>query len=1167
MRADLPFDEELARRLPLPLAQLYRRAHNAKSPQERHHAAYYLWEAALKLLGSCAVGCYLASGRTPGPELASSLQNLARPSLGHWWDIVQRLTKELAGDDEGFAKVGALLCKTRDDLPRVAGLDAALLRLLEGRAGSRATVQLTELFTRLLRYRNSEYGHGAVGQRQTSHYDDLGRALLAGVPQLLEKLDVLAGRTLVYLADVRRLAGGSWLVERYELRGEAPRRLESLEVTHEEAGRLLPQQVYLLDQTLQSLHPLLAYDFEANEALFLNARRGKQRVEYLSYTTGRAVDRVEPAAQNALLAKLLDMPVGEAKLRQWEERSRAEEGPAPQEPAPLRRIGEFELLSELGRGGMGVVYRAWQPSLGREVALKCLLRTGDPKAEARFSREITALGHVEHPNVVRIFTSGAEGDRWFYAMELVEGATLAAVCERLHGAGSSAGELDLPTWQRVLSTTCEEVRNSEKPLSGQGGGTAKPAGPVSSAGTSAAVQGGRGYVYHVAGLMAQVAEAAHALHEQGVIHRDIKPGNVMVSPDGATATLMDLGLAQVADEEQGRLTKTRQFVGTVRYASPEQVLAVTRLTRASDVYSLGATAWELLTLQPLYGAMDETPVAEVMQKVQIEEPGRVRSANPSVPRDLAAIVEKCLQKDPKRRYQTARELARELRNFLAGRPVKARPVSRVERAWRWARRNPWPAGAAAVALLAILGLAAYWETRPAYLDVRVKPKEATVLLDGKPLELEEGRGIVAWRPGRVTLRASAADHEDHERDVVLVRGEANTVVAEVDLVSRFGYCRVLSEPKLAEVDLLDAKGRVVGSGVTPFASDRLPSGEYRARVRKDGYHTQEVSIGVPLGEQQRTSPAIKLLALEKMTEGMATLAFMRPLMLTPIDFQGEDDPRETLLEALDKMARLYRLTFFIDEEALRDVAPGVDLLAWRIAEQPIPPVKGTLGGALKTILSKVRVPSGLTIIPKMDGNKGTLRITTGAVASKTLFTILHPIGDLINGPDGLSPEKLLDEVGAHIGNQNRFNPNRVEPLDAETHAAILHSAVFACTKQPTSIVECSLSLWAAQPLSLFHQMGLSRFDYRPMPAVRYLPAGQVLYTLLTWSSQEQVVSYLDDLRKAASVRGNEPLAYYILGNTLSRQGKLEGIWLARRSSVTRHAGPVCCNGWFGRIPP
>jgi hypothetical protein len=219
---------------------------------------------------------------------------------------------------------------------------------------------------------------------------------------------------------------------------------------------------------------------------------------------------------------------------------------------------------------------------------------------------------------------------------------------------------------------------------------------------------GRSYVQHVVELVQQVAEAAHALHEAGVVHRDIKPGNIMVSADGGQAVLMDLGLAQLADEAEGRLTRTRQFVGTLRYASPQQVLAVAQLDRRSDVYSLGATLWELLTLRPLYGATEQTPTPELMERIQRQEPERPRRHNPGIARDLEAVVLKCLEKDPARRYLTAQELAEDLRRFLEGEPVVARPVSGAERGLRWAVRHPTAAGllaASGLALLALVGLA------------------------------------------------------------------------------------------------------------------------------------------------------------------------------------------------------------------------------------------------------------------------------------------------------------------------------------------------------------------------------------------------------------------------------------------------------------------------------
>src|SRR5262249_5949477 len=150
------------------------------------------------------------------------------------------------------------------------------------------------------------------------------------------------------------------------------------------------------------------------------------------------------------------------------------------------------------------------------------------------------------PHLVKIFTSGSDGEQWFYAMELVEGATLAAVCEKLQGRSSHPETVDVQAWQQAVSTVCAEARQAEKPLSDApaGGGTAAP-GPDSS---PSPLQVGRSYVRQAVELVRQVAGAAHALHERGILHRDLKPGNVMVTADGTQAVLMDLGLAQIADE-------------------------------------------------------------------------------------------------------------------------------------------------------------------------------------------------------------------------------------------------------------------------------------------------------------------------------------------------------------------------------------------------------------------------------------------------------------------------------------------------------------------------------------------------------------------------------------------------------------------------------------------
>ncbi len=724
-------DENLVRRLPLPLGQLYRRAHNAKTPLERHHTAYYIWEAGLKLLGSILIIEYAESGGSIGsggsdPEMDGRLRNLARPSLGHWWEFARRLLPIIGGKpgNEPFRPVqDFLLGGTRDDLPRAAGLDAALREMLDSSTGARTTVRVGELFDRLLRYRNREFGHGAAGQRPGEFYERMGQAILAGVTEVFTRVDLLLGRRLIYISDVRRQASGNWIIERYELMGETSRRIESLELPQSEMENLpSPDQIYVevpageagmeVRSSLRSLHPLVFFDPESGEFFFLNARRGKRRSEYLCYQSGQVVDREDLGSeQRELLQSILGRVVNRDLQESWCEKSQAEE-PAfkGEDPEPdRRRMGEFELISRIGRGGMGIVYRAWQPSLGRQVALKCLLGgAGDPKIESRFAREIRSLGRVEHPNLVKIFSSGSDGDQWFYAMELIEGVDLSSICEQL--SGSTATEVSEIEWRRALSSACREARRKEE--------TVTPGEPrfylpaekpfsITEESKKTKAPPGAGHIERIVKLIRQVAEAAHALHEAGIIHRDIKPGNIQLTSDGFHAVLMDLGLAQLADDAEGKLTRTRQFVGTLRYASPEQLLAAGALDRRSDVYSLGATLWELLTLRPLFGAGEETPTPDLMLKIYSTESERPRKFNPLVSPDLEAIVLKCLEKDRTRRYATAADLADDLGRWQRGEPVSAQPPSLRYLLGKYVRRHKAQITLAGILVfVALLGLAA-----------------------------------------------------------------------------------------------------------------------------------------------------------------------------------------------------------------------------------------------------------------------------------------------------------------------------------------------------------------------------------------------------------------------------------------------------------------------------
>ena len=303
------------------------------------------------------------------------------------------------------------------------------------------------------------------------------------------------------------------------------------------------------------------------------------------------------------------------------------------------------------------------------------------------------------------------------------------------------------TWHQALSTTCEEGRKAEQPPAG------KPDGPLPQSSDPASEEGWPLMPFLVA-LVRQVAEAANALHEAGVVHRDIKPGNIMVDESGTRAVLMDLGLAQLADDVEGRLTRTRQFVGTLRYASPEQVLAVGAVDQRSDVYALGATLWELLTLRPLFDAGEETPTPELMRRIQFEEPQRPRLLNPAVPRDLEAVVLQCLEKDPARRYRTARELSDDLGRWQAGEPVRARRATWGYRLGKFLlRRRKAIAVVAILLFLQMVIVSLFYHFLPHPASLPSKEVEAEARVNGKAAE----RGMVRRQDGAQATTSAELD--------------------------------------------------------------------------------------------------------------------------------------------------------------------------------------------------------------------------------------------------------------------------------------------------------------------------------------------------------------------------------------------------------------------------
>jgi serine/threonine protein kinase/Tfp pilus assembly protein PilF len=512
----------------------------------------------------------------------------------------------------------------------------------------------------------------------------------------------------------------------------------------------------------------------------------------------------------------------------------------------LERLGDYRIVREIGRGGMGVVYEAEQVSLGRRVALKVLPNgaLSDPRQVERFQREARAAARLHHSNIVPIFGGGHDHGTFYYVMQLIDGQPLDQVLNHLRrlrremaadAAPSEAPSAESPSegplsgalvarslWQghfrRRIDQDLPDVAGSsdrdrlaalEQRPAQPGSAQSDPSGMLANP--------PRSYAHSVAQLGIQVAEALDYAASQGVLHRDVKPANLLLDVLG-TVWLTDFGLARTFGINN--LTRSGDIVGTVRYLAPERFRGPG--DARGDVYALGLTLYEMLALRPAFDELEEL----VVLRIQAVEPVRLDRLQPELPRDLVTIVHKAMAKEPADRYQTAGALAEDLRRFLDGRPIVARRLSVVERAWRWCRRCPAAATlvALAVVLVGLVTGGGLWlqhqqaHRREEAAGRRWRARQAVEeALEQATRLLRQGRWVeVKTVLGQGESRLDEADSDDLKQQLQRAR-------AELDLAAQLEAIRLnRAIPAAGKLDLAAvARERAAGFAV----GRRLPASQ------------------------------------------------------------------------------------------------------------------------------------------------------------------------------------------------------------------------------------------------------------------------------------------------------------------------------------------------------
>ena len=641
-------------------------------------------------------------------------------------------------------------------------------------------------------------------------------------------------------------------------------------------------------------------------------------------------------------------------------------------PLPtLERLGDYRIIREIGRGGMGVVYEAEQVSLGRHVALKVLPRQllVDARTRHRFEREARSAARLHHTNIVPVFGVGEHDGLPYYVMQFIQGLGLDEVLEELkrmqlgadrgRGGLRRSGELKVAPRQVSVAGGWRDVTAADmarslltgriEPSEDEGEATvavpqpdeatepapgptvgvaAVAAAPSAVAGrlsdsfslsSSSVMRAGSGsrpgkrrlsYWQRVAEIGVQVADALQHAHGQGVLHRDIKPSNLLLDT-GGVVWVTDFGLAKADD--QRNLTHTGDILGTLRYMSPEAFDG--RTDPRSDVYSLGLTLYELLGLRP---AFDEKERNRLIKQVTTGEPARLDRLNPEVPRDLVTIVHKAIERDPAHRYATSGELMADLQRFVDDEPILARRQTQWERCSRWARRNPaiaWMGGI----LTAVLVVATVVSVFVAARMTKLARSEANAADDERIARAEADRAKEREAGERERAEAAQKAAENNRARAMEALGKAEENFAKARAAVNEYLTAVSDDPRLKAPGLSPLRAQLLQSALGFYqqflrehGSDPTLRKELAAAYNKVGRIFWDVG--------QRPLATQSFSQAQRLYEDLAALA--------PLDPEVQDGLAQALFRQLG-----YDRAIAIWEKLIRPDDPRYHAdLAWAYSE-------------------------------------------------------------------------------------------------------------------------------------------------------------------------------------------------------------------------------------------